>query len=163
MAIVNETMALAAAVPTLQPPELMTAAVSRGLERRDFLTGLMAGFGLLALLLAALGIYAITAQRVATQMRELGVRMALGATPRGLAGRVLGGTLQLVGAGAVIGLVGAYLLGGVWGHLLFGVGTMDPLSLAGGAGLLLLVAAAACLRPAWQALRTDPVRVLRAE
>jgi ABC-type antimicrobial peptide transport system permease subunit len=76
---------------------------------------------------------------------------------------VLGGTLRLVGAGAAVGLGGAYLLGGVWGHLLFGVGRMDPVSLAGGVGLLLLVAAAACLRPAWQALRTDPVRVLRAE
>ncbi|HVA64292.1 MAG TPA: ADOP family duplicated permease [Terriglobales bacterium] len=154
---------LATAVPTLQPPEMMAAAVGRGLERRDFLTGLMAGFGLLALLLAALGIYAITAQRVAARMRELGVRMALGATPAELARQVLGGTLRLVALGAAAGLVGAYLLGGVWGHLLFGVGSMDPLTLAGGLAVLLGVALGACLRPAWQAMRMDPAAVLRLE
>src|SRR6185312_11796778 len=120
-------------------------------------------FGLLALLLAALGIYAIAAQRVAAGMREMGVRMALGATPAGLAGRVLGGTLRLVGAGAAMGLGGAFLLGGVWGHLLFGTGRMDPLSLAAGVAMLFIVATAACLRPAWQAWRTDPLTVLRLE
>jgi predicted permease len=154
---------LSAAVPTVQPPELMTAAASAGLERRDFLTALMAGFGVLALLLAALGIYAITAQRVAAGRRDMGVRMALGASPAGLARRVVGGTLALVTAGALVGLLGAYLLGGVWGHLLFGTGRMDPLSLAAGVALLFTVATAACLRPAWQAWRTDPLTVLRLE
>lgn len=74
---------LAAAVPAVEAPELMTTAVGRGLERLDFLAALMGFFGPLALLVAALGIYAITAQRVAAGKRDLGVRMALGATPQG--------------------------------------------------------------------------------
>lgn len=63
----------------------------------------------------------------------------------------------------MVGLIGAYLLGGVWGHLLFGVGTMDPLSLMAGLTLLFTFATAGCLRPAWQAWHTDPIAVLRQE
>jgi len=152
---------LAAAVPTVAPPELMSAALGKTLERRDFITALMAGFGALALLLAALGIYAITAQRVAARMREMGVRLSLGATPSGLARQVVGGTLRLVGCGAAAGIAAAYLLGGVWGHLLFGVAPMDPWALLGGLALLLAAALGACLRPAWQAMRVDPAVILR--
>ncbi|MGH9475822.1 MAG: ADOP family duplicated permease [Terriglobales bacterium] len=154
---------LAATIPAPQPPELMTATLGSTLVRRDFLATLMAGFGLLALLLAGLGIYGITAHGVAGRARELGVRVALGATPGGLVRAVLIGSLKVTALGLAAGLAGVYMAGQYWGSLLFGVGRADPLALAGTCVILLAVAVAACLSPAWRAAHADPLPALRSE
>lgn len=154
---------LAATVPSSSQPELMTVALGRTLAHRNFLSLLMAGFALLALLLAALGIYAITAHRVAARTREMGVRLALGATRGGLLRAVLAGNFRPVAIGIGLGLAGAVGAGRLWAHWLFGVGAANPLALAGTCGLLAGVAVCACLGPGLRAARTDPMAALRAE
>ncbi|MGH9488224.1 MAG: ADOP family duplicated permease [Terriglobales bacterium] len=154
---------LARAIPTINSPELMSTALSNTLVRRNFLVELMAGFGLLALLLATLGIYAVTSQRVIQQTRDMGVRLALGASPVAVARSVLGASLRSTALGLAIGLAGAYTAGRLWAHWLFGVGPADPVTLAGTCALLVGVAVVASLRPAWRAARVDPAQTLRAE
>ncbi|MGH9533943.1 MAG: ADOP family duplicated permease [Terriglobales bacterium] len=152
-----------AAIPSWSLPGLMTTVLSHTLVRRRFLSLLMAGFGLLALLLAALGIYAITAHRVAARTRELGVRLALGATRGRLLRGVLASNLRPMALGLALGLAGAFGAGRLWAHWLFGVGAANPLALAGACGLLVAVTFAACLGPALRAARTDPMGTLRTE
>jgi predicted permease len=124
---------------------------------------LLGSFGVLALLLAAVGLYGVIAYSVSLRTKEVGVRMALGAKPRDIARLVLGqgGRLALVGAG--IGAALAAGVGKVLESLLYGVGAFDPLAYAIATALLLAVAAAANLVPALQAARIDPMRVLRGE
>jgi putative ABC transport system permease protein len=124
---------------------------------------LVGGFALLALLLAAAGIYGVLAHEVAQRTQEIGVRLALGASP----GEVLFGALRrglgLASAGVVVGLVLAVALTRFLTGVLYGVEPADPLSMALGSGVLLAVAAVACWVPARRAARVDPVVALRCE
>jgi ABC-type antimicrobial peptide transport system permease subunit len=124
---------------------------------------LVAGFAALALLLAGVGIYGVVACSVAERRREIGIRMALGASPAGVVWSVLreAGTLSL--AGVAVGVVAALAATRVLASFLFGVKPTDPLTLAAGAGLLGLVALAAGFVPARRAVRVDPVEALRQE
>jgi ABC-type antimicrobial peptide transport system permease subunit len=124
---------------------------------------LLGSFGVLALLLASVGLYGVIAYSVSLRTREVGVRMALGAKPRDIARLVLGqgGRLALTGVG--IGALLAVGVGKVLESLLYGVGAFDPAAYAIAAALLMAVAAAANLVPALQAARIDPMRVLRGE
>jgi putative ABC transport system permease protein len=131
-------------------------------ERRFVLTALEA-FALAALTLAAAGIYAVVAGAVAERTRELGVRSALGSSPRELAARVVGQGMRLTVAGAAIGLAGAIAASRVVAAMLFGVSRLDPLTYAGAVGLLGAATLVACGFPAWRAARVDPARVLRTE
>ena len=124
---------------------------------------LFSGFAILALLVAAVGLYSLLAFDVARKRPELGIRSALGATRGGLVARVLAGGLRLAGAGVVIGLVVALLAGSRVEPLLFEVSPTDPAVLAGVAVLMLLVAAVASAIPAWRAARADPNDALRSE
>ncbi|MGH7574524.1 MAG: ADOP family duplicated permease [Longimicrobiales bacterium] len=124
---------------------------------------LFSAFGALALLLAALGLYSVLAFDVAQRMRELGVRVALGATRGRLIGDVIGRGVRVVGFGVGIGLVLAWLLAPRLADLLFGVSPRDVVSYGSAAIALLLVALLASVVPARTAIRADPVHALRSE
>lgn len=124
---------------------------------------LLSGFGLVALLLGAIGIYGLMASAVRERTRDLGVRLALGATPARLRREVLGGALVVAAVGAVVGLGGALLGSRILAALLFEVSPTDPVTLAGVCILLLAVALMAAYVPARRATRVDPAQALRAE
>lgn len=137
--------------------------MSQDLARPRFFTALLGGFAALALVLAALGVYGILAYVVRGQAREMGLRLALGASGRQVAARVLAQGMLPVMAGLVAGLVGAAALSRSLDALLFGVEPLDAPTFGGVAAVLVVVAAAACLVPAWNASRVDPMVSLRAE
>lgn len=139
--------------------QLIEAAVGP----REFITRLLGFFSVLALVLAAIGLYGVIAYSVAQRTREIGIRMAVGAQRGDVLRLVLRGGLKLVAIGVAIGVVGSLALAGLLRSLLFGVTTHDPLVFAGNAALLFAVAALACLMPALRATRSDPMVVLRAE
>jgi predicted permease len=120
-------------------------------------------FGVLALLLSAVGLYGVQAFLVARRTREIGIRMALGALQRQVAGTVLGRGVMLAGIGVAVGLAAAYASAQLIQSLLFGVEARDPATFATVATVLLLVAAVASLIPAVRASRVDPVEALREE
>jgi len=131
--------------------------------RPRLLAVLLGAFSVLALVLAAVGLYGLMAQLVGQRRREMGVRMALGADRGAVVRRVVGQGLRLTLAGLALGLAGSLGAGGLLRSLLYEVGTADPASFAATAVLLLLVALAACWLPALRAARVDPAAVLRAE
>lgn len=133
------------------------------LAPRALQSWLFGGFAAFALLLAALGAYAVLAFSVTQRTREIGVRVALGAQPSGIRRQVLVRGLRLAAWGIGIGVAGALALGQALSSLLFGLTPADPLAWACAIGLLLLVAVAACLLPALRATRVDPMIALRSE
>jgi predicted permease len=137
--------------------------VEQSLAQQRLLFVLLGMFALLAVVLSSVGIYGVVASFVGQRTPEIGVRMALGATRRQVIGIVLGQSIVPVGAGLVLGLVGAVALGRFVEGLLFEVSPLDPLMLAGGVMSLALVAGAACAIPAGRAARIDPVSALRGE
>jgi len=124
---------------------------------------LMAAFALLALVLAAVGVYGVMAYSVAARTREIGVRVALGAQPRNVFGMVVRQGMGAAAAGLTLGLLGAAALGRVLTSLLYGVKPTDVFTFVGVAGVLLAVVLAACLVPARRAVRVDPLEALRSE
>jgi ABC-type antimicrobial peptide transport system permease subunit len=120
-------------------------------------------FGGLALVLAVVGLYGVLAFIVGQRTREIGLRVALGATPKVVFGLVLRHGLRLTIVGAVIGLVLAFGLAQALTALLFGVTAHDPATIAGALTVLCLGACAACFIPAVRATRVDPVTALRHE
>ena len=126
-------------------------------------TGLMALFGAMGHILAAIGIYGVMAYSVAQRMREIGIRAALGATRGGLLRMVLGQSLRLAMIGVAIGLALALATGRLIGALLFAVSPADTLVLAGATGVLMAVALMAALLPARRAAAVDPIVALRAD
>ena len=123
--------------------------------------GMLGVFGLLALALASVGLYGILAYSVSGRQREIGVRMALGASRSAVLRLVLRQGMALVCIGAGIGLVLSLLIGRAFSRMLFGLSPADPLSLMGASAVLILVAMLACYLPALAASRVDPMRALR--
>jgi ABC-type antimicrobial peptide transport system permease subunit len=119
--------------------------------------------GVLALIVAALGLYSVIAYSFSQRTRELGVRIALGAQGADVLRLVLGEGLTLVAIGVALGIVSAIGLGRFVASQLYGVTTRDPISLTLAAIILLIVGVVAGLVPAWLAARVDPVEALRAE
>ncbi len=124
---------------------------------------LSAAFGVLATLLAAIGLYGVMAYSVARRTGEIGVRMALGAVPADVLRLVLFGAVRLAAAGIVIGLAAALAAGRLIESQLFGIKPADPVICVGAALLLALVALIAAGVPAWRAARIDPVVALKYE
>jgi predicted permease len=141
----------------------MTQIVDRSLAQRRLTTLLMAGFSGLALLLAAVGIYGVVAYGVTQRLREFGIRIALGATPRQVTRLVVWQGTSMAVAGSAIGLVVAIAAAGVMSHLVYGVAPRDLASIVGATASLMLVAGLASYVPARRAAAVDPGVTLRAE
>jgi predicted permease len=124
---------------------------------------LMGAFALTALILSAVGIYAILHFTVSQRTREFGVRIALGATRQDLFRLVVSQGLRLPAIGVAVGLAGAFAVTRLIEHLLFQVSPSDPLTFSGVAALLMLVASLACWIPARRATRIDPIVALRCD
>jgi predicted permease len=147
-------------VSNLRP---MASVVSSSLAQNRFRTLLLGAFAGVAMLLAALGLYGVLAQLVGRRTHELGVRIALGASRGNVLSWVLRYGMRLTVAGVVLGLVGAAATTRVVRGVLFGIEPLDAVSFIGTTIVLMLVAAAAALVPAWRATRVDPVESLRTE
>jgi ABC-type lipoprotein release transport system permease subunit len=131
------------------------------LTQRRFQTSLLTGFSIVALLMAAVGIYGLIQYSIATRTREIGLRMAIGAQARDIFRMIITEGLTLSLTGVAIGLVGAWWLGRAGSSLLFGVTASDPLTFTTVSLLLTAVATAACYFPARRATRVDPILALR--
>ncbi len=141
----------------------MTQRVDESLARRRFSMLLLALFACLAFVLATIGVYGVMAYLVSQGTREIGIRMALGATPRGILSLILRKGMILAISGVAIGLGGAFVLTRLMRSLLFGVDATDPLTFVAISLLLTLVAFLASYIPAHRASRIDPVVSLRYE
>jgi putative ABC transport system permease protein len=141
----------------------MEEALRESVALPQFRTTLMAIFAFSALALAAVGIYGVLSYSVERRAQEIGVRMAIGATPPDVLRLVIGQGGRLAGMGMVLGLAGAFALTRVLQKMLFGVSASDTLTFAGAAVVLGAVAIVASLIPAWRAARIDPVTALRQE
>jgi putative ABC transport system permease protein len=161
-AVRREVKALDPALPVVEPRTLRDVQAT-GLSDHRLPMQLMAAFALLALTLAAVGVYGVMAYSVAARTREIGVRVALGAQPSNVFSMIVRQGLGSAVAGLAIGLAGATALGGVLTKLLYGVTPTDAPTFVGVAAVLLVVSLAACLVPAWRAVRVDPLDALRSE
>ncbi|MFI5311864.1 MAG: FtsX-like permease family protein, partial [Gemmatimonadales bacterium] len=141
----------------------MDDIVTTSLARARFTAGLLTGFALLALVLGAVGIYGVVSYTVAQRTRELGVRMALGATPLGVLRLVMGRGAALAAAGAALGIAASLGTTRALAGLLYGVSATDVLTFVVAPVLLFGVAVLATWVPARRAVRVDPLTALRAE
>jgi len=172
-------------VRTAQPPQLLTATVT-GMARAidpslspnvqmlatafherlgdsEKFAGVVGGMGALALMLAIVGLYGVVAYGVAQRTREIGIRIALGATPSGLVQNMLSSFLLPLGIAIVAGLGVAAVLSTIMREILYGVSNWDPLSYGGSVMLLAMTGSVAALIPARRATKVDPMVALRCE
>ncbi len=163
------TRSLIAAVRAVDPEqpvlgiETMDDVVEESLGQRPFAMQLLGGFALLALTLASVGIYSVLAYTVRQRVREIGIRVALGAPTGGVLRLIVIEGLKPTLAGIALGLVLAALLVRVMTTLLFGVDQHDPGTFGAVTAIMILVGIVATLVPAWRATRVDPIVTLRAE
>jgi len=141
----------------------MDDVVSASTAQRRLALTLFTCFALAAVLLAVAGIYGVLAGNVAERTREIGLRAALGASPRSILQLVVGQGARLAVIGLSVGLFGAFALTRSLRALLFGVGPNDPMTIAMATGVLLVAALAACVVPAVRALRVDPSQAFRSD
>jgi putative ABC transport system permease protein len=141
----------------------MDGLIARTAAERRFTLILFEAFAIVALILAAAGIYGVLSGSVAERTREIGVRAALGASRGSILRLIVGQGLSLAGIGVVIGLSGALAASRFIAALLFGISALDPVTYLGVVALLAGVAVLACWVPAWRAARVDPVTSLKTE
>jgi ABC-type antimicrobial peptide transport system permease subunit len=157
--VVQETNSALAPIQVHTMPGL----VDDSLQTDRFIARLAGAFGLLAMLLASIGLYGIMAYTVARRTRDIGIRMALGAQPAGVLWLVLRETLLLVLIGVAVGLPLAFGGTRLIKSMLFGMGIVDPVAMIVPAVTLAMVAALAGFLPARRAMRVDPMVALRYE
>jgi hypothetical protein len=143
--------------------EMGREQVARLTERSRFVAWLLSAFAALALTLAAAGLYSVASYLVAQRTTEIGVRIALGATPRDVARQVVRDAGRWMPAGALIGLALGWAVSGALQSQLYGIGTLDPWSWIAALAALALALAAAVVRPAFAAARVNPMAALRSE
>jgi putative ABC transport system permease protein len=141
----------------------MSAYVGDALAQSRLTLLLMAGFGAVALIMAAVGIYGVISYSVSQRTKEIGIRMALGQEAWQIRNLVVGEGLRLVGISLAIGLGGAFLLARTVSGLLYQVDPRDPLTFGGMAAFLLVVGLIGCLVPARRATAVNPLAALKAE
>jgi predicted permease len=129
----------------------------------SFNAELLAGFAVLSLLLSAAGLFGVLSYMVAQRTSEIGIRMALGAQREQVLGKMLGDGLRPALVGLVLGLAGSVGTVRLLESMLYETDKLDPMVFAVVAGVLLVVAAGACMAPAWRASRLDPMSALRTE
>jgi ABC-type antimicrobial peptide transport system permease subunit len=139
----------------------LSEMVGDSIEQPRFVATLAMAFAALALALAAIGIYGVMAYAVSQRTMEIGVRVALGATPQEVFRLVISDGLRLAAGGIAIGVAGSLVVAQWLAALLFGVQPGDPATLAATAAVLLLVSAFASFAPARRATRVDPMAALR--
>ena len=144
-------------------PRTMVSVVAESLARQRFQMDILGAFALLALVLAAVGLYGVLSYTVTASRTQIGIRLALGARPSTVFRMITGRALALSAAGVGLGALGCVALRRVLAATLFGIGPSDPVTIAAAVGVLLLVAAAAAFFPALRAMRTDPMTALREE
>jgi len=130
---------------------------------RRFNMTVLLDFGVIALVLAAIGLYSVLGYSVSLRTREIGIRVALGAEPRNVAAFVLRQGVSLTLTGIAVGLAGAFALTRFMQSIIFGISAFDPFTFAGGSILLIAIAVAASYLPARRASRIDPMQALRTE
>ncbi len=139
----------------------LESLIADGLAGRRLPAVLMAGFGVLALVLTAVGVYALFAAMVAAREREFGIRLALGADPSTIARLVIRGGAAWMGLGLVLGAVGVVAIARLVRSLLYDVPALDPVALGGAVAILIAAATVALYVPVRRAARLDPIAALR--
>ena len=147
-------------VPTTRT---MESVMAESLGAATFPDGDSGGFAVLALVLAAVGLYGVLSYMVTANRSQIGIRLALGASPGPVFRMITTRALVLAGVGAALGLVGCLAVRKVLVAMLYGIGPNDPLTIAGAVAVLLLVTVAAAYFPSRRAMRTDPMVALREE
>jgi predicted permease len=151
--------------PTIPAPRINTLAehLDRSLLPSRVAGAFVGGFGVLGMLVAGIGLTGVLAYLVAQRFREIGIRLALGATAAEVVRLVVGRGLKLAGAGLILGLILALPVAGLLRGMLYGLSPFDPLTYLGISLLFVLVSIAACWMPARRAARVDPMISLRTE
>ena len=142
--------------------QTLAAALGQTLGVQRIVATLTACYAAIALVLAAIGLYAVVAFAVTQRTNEIGIRMALGARPNHVMALILGGGLKLTALGIGIGLAGAAVAAHLIRSLLTNVRPLDPLIYGGAAVLFAVIAVLACLLPSYRATRIDPLSALGA-
>jgi predicted permease len=161
-AVRNQLLAVDRDLPVAEM-QTMEQRLANSVSSRRFNLVLLGLFSLLALTLAAVGVYGVVAYVAAQRTREIGVRMALGARRRDVLELILRQEMKFAGVGVLVGLAGAFAATRLLGSLLFGVSPNDPVTFVAAPLLLVTVALLACLVPALRAARIDPWAALRSE
>jgi ABC-type lipoprotein release transport system permease subunit len=161
--LVRQTVHEVSSSATLKEIRTFESVVAGSLARQRFNMTVIATFAVLALVLAFVGLYGVLALIVGQRRREIGVRLALGATPANVVRALLGEGLRVVAAGVTIGLVGAFAVTRVLSSMLYGVSATDGSTFIGAAAFVGLVAVLATWIPARRASQLDPRTALAAD
>ena len=160
---VRETLLSMDSALALDPSSTLEARFAQQFAEPRFQTRLMGSFASLALILALVGIYGLNAYAVSQRQREIGVRLALGASPSSVVGGILKHGMKLTSLGIVLGLLGAVALSSILSSTFVGAATIEWIPMLGAAGVLVATAALANWLPAWRVSRIDPAIALRNE